>query len=141
MNSETLSLGGINVGDALPELKVQVTPKLVIAGALATRDFTRVHHDREHAQSQGLSNIIMNTHTTKGFVGRFITDWAGPGAFLKKISVKLGVPNFAGDTLTLKGQVIEKNAADQTVTVQYAGSNSWGDHATGKVTFMLPGDN
>jgi acyl dehydratase len=127
----------VNVGDTLPELVIDITATTVVGGALATRDFTPVHHDRAHAQSQGLSDIIMNTMTTNGFVSRFVTDWTGPDTIIKGISIKLGAPNYPGDTMKMTGTVAAKED-DGTITIDVVGSNSWGDHVSGTVTITLP---
>ena len=42
----------LTVGDELPALEVPVTATLIAAGAIATRDFMPVHHDREYAAAR-----------------------------------------------------------------------------------------
>jgi hypothetical protein len=69
-------------------------------------------------------------------VGRYITDWAGPDAIIKKVSIRLGAPNYPGDTMTLTGSVQTK--AGGVIDVAVRGSNSLGDHVTGTVTVQLP---
>ncbi len=53
---------------------------MIVAGALASHDFTAVHHDKAAAQAQGMQDVFMNILTTNGLVGRYVTDWAGPNA-------------------------------------------------------------
>ncbi len=36
---------------------------------------------------------------------RYITDWAGPNAVIKSIGLRLGVPWYAYDTVTFRGEV------------------------------------
>jgi acyl dehydratase len=120
----------------LPELTIDVTPTFVISTALATRDFQDVHHDRDKAVQRGSKDIFLNILTTTGLVQRFVTDWAGPDAFVRNVSIKLGVPCYAGETLTFSGQVLEQEGAEATVRV--VGRNSLGDHVTGTVKVVLP---
>ena len=89
----------------LPEMTVNVTPTFVVASALATRDFTPVHHDRDLAVANGSKDIFLNILTDTGLVQRFVSQWAGLQALLRQISLRLGVPCYAGDTLTFSGQV------------------------------------
>jgi acyl dehydratase len=138
MKLKTRELTDVQVGDELPELVIEVTTKLIVAGAVATQDFTPVHHDKAAAQAQGLSDIIMNTLTTNGFVGRYITDWTGPNGVVKSVALRLGAPNHPGDTLKMKGQVKAIDAGTGVVDVQITGTNSWGDHVTGTVKVALP---
>jgi hypothetical protein len=138
MNPKSLRLGDVTVGDELPELVIDVTATLVVAGALASRDFTPVHHDKTHAQSQGLSDVIMNTMTTNGLVCRYLTDWAGPDAAIRGVALKLGVPNVPGEKLKLGGRVAAKDESAGVVTVAVAGRNSWGDHVSATARVALP---
>jgi acyl dehydratase len=138
MDVKTRTLARVNVGDELPELVIAVTTKLIVAGAVATQDFTPVHHDKAAAQAQGLSDIIMNTLTTNGFVGRYITDWTGPNGIVKSVALKLGAPNYPGDTLKLTGRIKAIDEGTGVVDVQITGTNSWGDHVTGTVKVALP---
>lgn len=134
----TRRLDDVDVGEELPVLEIELTPTLIVATAIATRDYQDVHHDRERAQASGAKDIFMNILTTNGIVGRFVTDWAGPNALLRKISIRLGAPNFAGDTMRLTGRVAEKDDADGTVVIEVKGTNSFGDHVTGTVRVALP---
>ncbi|MEV5503412.1 MaoC family dehydratase [Nonomuraea fuscirosea] len=121
------------IGAALPELSIELTPTVVISTALATRDFTPVHHDTALARAQGSKDIFLNILTTMGLVERYVTDWAGPRAVIRSIDVKLGVPAYAGDRLTFTGTVVA--GADDRLTVEVRGRVSLGDHATATVTF------
>ena len=138
MNLKTRTLGAVRAGDELPELAIDVTTKLIVAGAVATQDFTPVHHDKAAAQAQGLSDVIMNTLTTNAFVGRYVTDWTGPNGIVKSVALKLGAPNYPGDTLKIKGRVKSIDQGTGVVELQITGTNSWGDHVTGTVRVALP---
>jgi acyl dehydratase len=131
-------LADVNVGDELPPLPIPLTRTLIVATAIASRDYQDVHHDPTLAQERGSKDIFMNILTTNGFVGRFITDWAGPDAVLKKVAIRLGAPNYPGDTMTITGSVTAKDEAAGTVEVSLRGANSLGDHVTGTVTLTLP---
>jgi acyl dehydratase len=138
MSARTRRLAEVAVGEALPELALPITATLIVSGAIASRDFTPVHHDRRHAQSQGLRDVIMNTLTTNGLVGRYVTDWTGPDALIRACRLKLGAPNLPGDTMRLRGAVKRKDEAAGTVELEVVGTNSWGDHVTAAVTVALP---
>jgi len=130
----------VAVGDELPELVVELTPTLIIAGAIASRDYQDVHHDVELARSRGMPGIFMNILTTNGFVGRFVTDWAGPDAVITRMAIRLGVPNFAGDTMRMTGRVasVERQDGEGVVEVEVVGRNRLGEHVNGRVTLVMP---
>jgi len=128
----------VGIGDELASLEVPITRTLIVATAIASRDYQDVHHDPDLAVQRGSKDIFMNILTTNGFVGRFVTDWAGPDAVLKKVAIRLGAPNYPGDTMRLTGTVTDKDSAGATVTIAVRGANSLGDHVTGTVVVGLP---
>ncbi|MBL1091405.1 acyl dehydratase [Streptomyces sp. 9-7] len=101
----------IRAGDVLPALEIPITRTLIVAGALASRDYQDVHHDVELAQAKGSPDIFMNILTTNGLVGRYLTDHFGPTAVLQKLAIRLGAPNYPGDTMMLTGTITEVDAA------------------------------
>src|SRR5216683_2238511 len=137
----------------LPELVIEVTPTFVISTAIATRDFQDVHHDRDRAVERGSKDIFLNILTSTGLVQRYTTDWAGPHALVRKIAIRLGVPCYAGDTLTFSGRVVEDvdgartehadgghqvGAGYQELVIEVVGQCSLGDHVTGTVRVSVP---
>ena len=129
---------GAAVGDEIPPLEVPVTRTLIVSGALASRDHQDVHHDVEAAREKGSPDIFMNILTTNGLVGRYVTGWAGADAVLRRVAVRLGVPNYPGDTLTFRGRVTSV-AADGALELAVTGTNSLGSHVTAEVT-VAPGE-
>jgi len=125
----------IKVGQSLPELAIPLTRTLIVATAIATRDFQDVHHDPALALERGSKDIFMNILTSNGLVARYVTDWAGPRARLRRVAIRLGAPNSPGDTMTLTGDVV--STADGNVVVQVRGTNSVGVHASGTVTVSI----
>jgi len=135
---KSLNFSEVDVGDQLAPLALPLTRSLIVATALASRDYQDVHHDPSLAQAKGSRDIFMNILTTNGLIGRYITDWAGPNALIKNVSIRLGVPNYAGDTMILTGTVTAKDAGQVEVAV--VGANTLGNHVTGTVTVVLPVD-
>jgi acyl dehydratase len=138
MSQQTLTYPSVSVGDKLPQIDIDVSTALVVGGALASRDFTPVHHDLAAAKATGMQDVFMNILTTNGLVARYATDWAGPEASIKKLDIKLGVPNFPGMVMKMTGSVTEKDDANGIVEIEIAGKNTWGAHVTGTVQLALP---
>ncbi|MGW0736354.1 MaoC family dehydratase [Streptomyces sp. NPDC002851] len=128
--------GEPKVGDELPPLDIPITRTLIVAGAVASRDFQDVHHDAELAKAKGSPDIFMNILTTNGLVGRYVTDHFGPDAVLRKVAIRLGAPNYPGDTMVLTGTVTSVEGG--TAQVRITGSNGIGTHVTGTVTVVTP---
>ncbi len=139
MNKTTRRFGSVAIGEKLPPLKIDITSGLIIGGAIASRDFTPVHHDKAAAQAGGLPDIFMNILTSNGLIGRYVTDWAGPDCTIKRIDVKLGAPNLPGFIMTITAEVNAKDDAAGTIDIAYSGDNNvWGTHMAGIVRVALP---
>jgi acyl dehydratase len=136
----TLAWSDINVGDEVTPLEIPVTATVIVAGAIASRDFMPVHHDPEFAQKQGSPNMFMNILTTNGLCTRFLTDWAGPEAMVTRLSIRLGVPAFPNDALRFTGSVSGKAEGvdgQGFVEIAFKGTNTLGDHVSGTATISL----
>lgn len=134
----TRTSNSVAVGDQLPELAIPLTRTLIVATAIASRDYQDVHHDPSLAVERGSKDVFMNILTSNGLVERFVAEWAGPAARVKRIKIRLGVPNYPGDTMTMSGSVTAVDG--RLVTVDVKGINSLGPHATGSVVVELPED-
>ena len=127
-----------SVGTKLPELTIYGDPTFIVSTAIATRDYQDVHHDRDKAQAKGSKDIFVNILTDTGLVQRYVTDWAGPNAVIKSIALRLGVPWYAYDTVTFRGEVTAID--DGLITLKVVGSNSLGDHVIATATLTIGGN-
>jgi acyl dehydratase len=139
-STESLRSADVSVGDELPLFELPVTSTVIVAGAIASRDFMPAHHDAEFARGQGAPDLFMNILTTNGYVARFVTDWAGPEAMLRKIAIRLGAPAVPGKPLRFTGQVTRTATEGDECVIEVAvrAANDLGDHATGSVVLTLP---
>ncbi|MFC4053535.1 MaoC family dehydratase [Actinomadura syzygii] len=130
----------VAIGDELPPLNVPLTRTLIVATAIASRDYQDVHHDPSLAVERGSKDVFMNILTTNGLVDRYVTGWAGPAAVVKAIKIRLGAPNYPGDTMVLTGSVSAKHADGRRVEIAVRGVNGIGPHVTGTVVVQLEGE-
>jgi acyl dehydratase len=142
--TDTLRWSDIDVGDEVTPLEIPVTTTMIVAGAIASRDFMPVHHDRDYANKQGSPNLFMNILTSNGYCVRFLTDWAGPEAMITKLAIRLGVPSFPDDPLRFTGSVTGKTEgpagvrpAENFVEVTFQAANSLGNHVSGTAVVSL----
>jgi acyl dehydratase len=140
-SATTLSLGDLAAGDPFPLCSLPITTTLVVAGAIATRDYTPVHHDRAVAEREGSKDVFLNINTSVGLLQRVVSDWAGPEAVFRSIRVRLGAPGYPGDLLTFAGEVAAVDTEEGTATVSLTASDSLGDHAIATVELSFPDRN
>jgi acyl dehydratase len=140
--TETLAWAGIAVGDVLPTMVIEVTATRIVAGAIASRDFMPVHHDRDYANTQGAPDIFMNILSDTGYCSRFITDWAGPEAVVGRLGIRLGLPLFPDTSLAYTGSVTATRleAGEGIVEVELRATTDLGDHVTGTALLRFPLD-
>jgi acyl dehydratase len=135
-----LDWNDVRVGDAVTPMRIDVTATVVVAGAIASRDYMPVHHDRDYANTQGAPDIFMNILTDNGYCSRFLTDWAGPEAMVRKVAIRLGVPSHPGSTLDFTGTVTGKSrqGGEGIVEIEFRATNDRGDHLSGTAVIGLP---
>jgi hypothetical protein len=108
------TLADAKPGTALPGLSVDVSATTVILGALATRDWRPMHHDRDFAiHRNGTRDIFMNTPNLAAWFERYITDWTGPRGRLGKMRFRMKDSIFPNERMVFSGK-IEKVETDAT---------------------------
>ena len=105
--ARSLTAKDIQVGDELPELSVDVSATTIVLGALASRDFRPMHHDKDFAQNQGVENIFLNTPNQAAWFERYLTDWTGPLGRPAGVIFKMKASVVPGDTMVFRGRVTE----------------------------------
>ena len=102
-----LLLDDVAAGDALPELRYEVSATTVVLGALATRDWRPMHHDKDFAVNRnGTQDIFLNTPNQAAWFERYLTDWTGPHGRLGRVTFRMKGSVFPGDTMLLQGVVV-----------------------------------
>ena len=108
MVEPTLLQTEVTAGALLPELRYDVTATTVVLGALATRDWRPMHHDKDFAVNRnGTRDIFLNTPNQAAWFERYLTDWTGPHGRLGRITFKMKGSVFPGDTMVFTGEVAE----------------------------------
>ncbi|MBM3131882.1 MAG: acyl dehydratase [Chloroflexi bacterium] len=140
MTWKSLYWEDVQEGQQLPTVTMNISCTTIVAGAIASRDFTPVHHDRAFVQSVGMKDIFMNNATICGFSGKYLTDWTGPQGELKEISFRIGASCFPGDTMTMTGKVAKKytEGSEHLVDVEYEFNVPGGRNCGGKGVIALP---
>jgi len=123
------------VGEVLPPQEVPLTRTMIVATAIASRDYQDVHHDPDLAVARGSQDVFMNILTSNALAERYVVAWAGPAARVRRIRIRLGAPNYPGDTMTLTGEVA--TVTGTLVDVAVRGENALGTHLSGTVTVDL----
>lgn len=109
-----LTIDQVNEGDALPDFSYDVTATTVILGALASRDWRPMHHDRDFAiHRNGTKDIFLNTPNQSSWFEKYVTDWSGPKGRLGKMKFKMKASVYPNETMVFKGKVtgVEKDDA------------------------------
>lgn len=125
-------------GTSLPDLVFPITASAIAVAAIATNDYQDVHHDKAAAERAGVPDIFMNILTTNGLVQRFVNDWGGPMLCIHAVRLRLGAPNFVGDTMTISGTVQSLDETTGRAEIEVVGRNRLGEHVNAVVTVSCP---
>ena len=104
--STRLLRGYVTAGDRRPYLGHDVTATTVVLGALASRDWRPMHHDRDFAvHRNGTPDIFLNTPNQAAWFERYVTDWTGPTGRLGRMTFRMNTPVFPGDRMAFSATV------------------------------------
>jgi acyl dehydratase len=103
----------VAVGDELQELVMPITVTRCSLMASASRDFAPQHHNSWYAQNKSKTrDMFLGTHFNLGMMSRFLTDWAGPLASVRRIQLAMRRSVCAGEDMVMTGRVAEKYEKD-----------------------------
>ncbi len=119
--SEQVTYDGAVVGAELPAVSYPVTRLSLVKYCGASGDFNVIHWNERIARAVGLPNVIAHGMFSMAQAGRFVTDWAGPGATVAEFGVRFSAPvvvpdDDTGATIEVSG-TIEELLDDNRVAV------------------------
>ncbi|MEZ5538599.1 MAG: MaoC/PaaZ C-terminal domain-containing protein [Pseudomonadales bacterium] len=131
-----LTAASVQVGDTIPEQRTTLSAQKIISAAAATRDWQPIHHDHAAATKAGLRGIILNSPSQAGWISKFITDWAGAAADIRKMSFRMKDSFCPDDEMILRGEITAKD--EQSITAVITLNTGDVAKTTATVTFTLP---
>jgi acyl dehydratase len=115
MIEPTRSAASVETGEALAPLQRTFTTVDLVAYGAATWDWHRLHYDLEYVRSMNLQGVIVDGQMFGALLSRAALDWAGPRAFIARLSFRMKSMVFAGETVIAEGEVTAVN--DRTVVL------------------------
>jgi acyl dehydratase len=142
--SDQLSYADVEVGTELPMATYPATRLSLVKYCGASGDFNVIHWNERIARSVGLPNVIAHGMFTMAQAGRYVTDWAGPGATVAEFGVRFSAPvvvpdDDKGAEMEVTGKVEEKlddNRVALSLTARSAGTKVL---ARARAVVQLPG--
>jgi len=125
MSVQVRDFGGIRVGDELTPIVKEIGMARMMAYGAATWDFVRLHYDADYVREMGFDAPFVDGQMIGGFLTQLVQDWAGPDAFLRKLSFRNRVMVYPGDSLTCRGVVIDISTTEEGGMVE---CNLWVDN-------------
>ena len=103
----------IQIGDEITPLVKEIAMARMMAYGAATWDFIRLHYDADYARELGFEAPFVDGQMMGGFLTQHVQDWAGVGAFLRKLAFRNRVMAYPGDSLTCHGVVTGVESTDE----------------------------
>ena len=131
-------------GSELPQVSYPVTRLTLVKYCGASGDFNVIHWNERIAKSVGLPDVIAHGMFTMAQVGRYVTDWAGPGAVVVDFGVRFSsmvvVPDDdIGATIEVSGVIEEKLDGRRVALALTAKSNDVKVLTRARAVVQLPG--
>lgn len=103
----TTTFASIKVGDELPDFSHgALTNVHVMRWSSAIENWHRIHYDYPFAtEHDGLPGLMINGSWKQHFVIQMLREWAGPDAWVAKVSFQFRAMDVADATLTAWGKV------------------------------------
>lgn len=124
-------------GEPLPGWEHRFTEVDLVAYGAATWDWHRVHYDLEYARSRKLPGVLIDGQVYGAIFAKLANGWAGPGAFLSNMGLRMKSMAFAGDTLRATGEVKSVDAIDGAHRVQLEQRLLCGERVIAEATTTL----
>ncbi len=99
-------------GQELPQLERLITLTSMVMYAAATWDFHRYHYDEGFAKTNGFAAPFVDGQMVGALMAKQIMDWAGPDAFLRRLSYRLRSMVYPGDRFISRARVTGKRIED-----------------------------
>jgi acyl dehydratase len=131
----------VEVGSEVPTLEKDPTTQQLVKYAGASGDFYQIHYDKDFALKNNLPGVILHGALKNAFLGQLMTNFAGDGGWLRKLSVQYRGMDQPGSKVLCKGRVIKKyvEKGDHLVDCEIWLENAKGEKTTpGSATVMLP---
>ena len=129
--AEQLFYEDVEVGMEIPHLTKRPTTRQLVKWASAVTDWYELHYDKDFAQSQGLSGVIVHGWLPFSFMAQMITNWIGEWGTLKKIGCSYRGMNYPGEDIICKGKVAKKYVEGGGNLVE---CEIWAEKASGERT-------
>ena len=129
MVTQTRRFEDIQIGDEITPLVKEIGMARMMAYGAATWDFIRLHYDADYARGFGFEAPFVDGQMMGGFLTQHVQDWAGVGAFLRKLAFRNRVMAYPGDSLTCHGVVTGVESTDEGGMVE---CNLWIENQRGE---------
>jgi acyl dehydratase len=118
--SSVVGYDEVKAGAELAPASYPVTRLSLVKYCGASGDFNVIHWNERIAKAVGLPNVIAHGMFTMAQAGRYVTDWAGPGAAVVDFGVRFSSPvvvpdDDTGATIEVSGTVEEKLDGNRVV--------------------------
>ena len=102
----------VQTGEELPPMRKQIDLPHMMAYGAATWDFIRIHYDADYVRERGFKAPFVDGQMLGGILAQHVQDWAGPDAFLRKLSFRNRLMSYPGDSFICYGVVTDKYIED-----------------------------
>ena len=98
----------VQVGDEIPTLVKQPSPRQLVKWAGASGDYYEIHYDSDFARKNQLGDVVVHGRLKAAFLGQLLTDWIAPNGAVKKMSCRYKGTDPVEEDMLIRGTVTAK---------------------------------
>jgi acyl dehydratase len=128
----------VREGEELAGFSLRLDMTRMALQVSGTQDFYPIHHDPDFARAAGHGDIFINTAFIRACLCRLLTDWIGRDGFLNRLGFQMRKPNMLGQTIAVRGRVLQKRVGGQIELEAWIETAEDGITVPGTATVTLP---
>lgn len=121
----------VEEGMELPSILKPITTRKLVKYAGASRDFSEIHYDQDFVGKTMWGQIIVQGMLKAGCIAHLATDFAGAEGLVLSMGCTYRAPDYANQTLVVRGLVVSKEESEGVGTVA---CDAWVENAEGHMT-------
>ena len=96
----------VSGGQEIPGFSLPITMKTLVLAVIGTRDVMPYHHNPAFCHGLGIRDAFVNTAYLQALLSRCATDWSGPRAMLRNMTLTMSDQLCLGDVARVHGSVL-----------------------------------
>lgn len=96
-----------HTGQQIAPLEVTPSARDLIQYSVSSGDYYEAHYDADYARAHGLPGVLVHGLLKMAYLGRAVTAWLGPDAFIRSLKADYRGLDLVGHPFRVEGEVTD----------------------------------